>query len=243
MSLYFIGANVGIISQAPPVLLGGQSIHDNVAVALAAHPERTMESATEAEVVNACTLAMLHEFIRDLPEGYKTRLGGDGSVGQQSGGDTGIQLSGGQKQRLALARARLRNPSLLILDEPTSALDPTSRSLVNAALRRWRATTSSRSSPKITVVITHDLSYESICENDFVYWLTGKNGSVSLVLGGLIAIIIAIVVVIILGVVLSRKNSSSSSSDNIISGDPSQFTKDSSLKQSFWGITYTPEGT
>ncbi|KAJ3786774.1 P-loop containing nucleoside triphosphate hydrolase protein [Lentinula aff. detonsa] len=165
----FIGANVGIVSQAPPVLLGGQSIHDNVAVALAAHPERTMESATEAEVVNACTLAMLHEFIRDLPEGYKTCLGGDGSVSQQSGGDTGIQLSGGQKQRLALARARLRNPSLLILDEPTSALDPTSRSLVNAALRRWRATTSSRSSPKTTVVITHDLSYESIRENDFVY--------------------------------------------------------------------------
>ncbi|KAJ3721309.1 hypothetical protein DFJ43DRAFT_1141100 [Lentinula guzmanii] len=50
-------------------------------------------------------------------------------------------------------------------------------------------------------------------------------------------------VTIILGVVLSRKNSSSSSSDDIISGDPSQFTKDSSLKRSFWGIAYTPEGT
>ncbi|KAJ3992747.1 hypothetical protein F5050DRAFT_1853544 [Lentinula boryana] len=60
---------------------------------------------------------------------------------------------------------------------------------------------------------------------------------------GLIAIIIAIIVMIILGVVLSRKNSSSSSSNNIIFGDPSQFTKDSSLKQSFWGIAYTPEGT
>ncbi|KAJ4474968.1 P-loop containing nucleoside triphosphate hydrolase protein [Lentinula aciculospora] len=165
----FVAANVGIVSQAPPVLLGGQSVHDNVAVALAAHPERTMESATEAEVVDACTLAMLHESIRDLPEGYNTVLGGDGSVGKQSAGDAGIQLSGGQKQRLALARARLRNPSLLILDEPTSALDPTSRSLVNAALRRWRATTSSRSSPKTTIVITHDLSYESIRENDFIY--------------------------------------------------------------------------
>ncbi|KAJ3772085.1 P-loop containing nucleoside triphosphate hydrolase protein [Lentinula raphanica] len=165
----FIAAHVGIVSQAPPVLLGGQSVHDNVAVALAAHPERSMESATEAEVVNACTLAMLHEFIRDLPEGYRTVLGGDGSVGKQSPGDAGIQLSGGQKQRLALARARLRNPNLLILDEPTSALDVTSRSLVNAALRRWRATTSSRSSPKTTVIITHDLSYESIHEDDFIY--------------------------------------------------------------------------
>ncbi|KAJ3712979.1 glycoside hydrolase superfamily [Lentinula guzmanii] len=63
------------------------------------------------------------------------------------------------------------------------------------------------------------------------------------VLGGLIAIIVAIIVAVILGVVLSRKNSSSSSSDDSISGDPSQFTKDSSLKQSFWGIAYTPEGT
>ncbi|KAJ3795930.1 hypothetical protein GGU11DRAFT_746604 [Lentinula aff. detonsa] len=63
------------------------------------------------------------------------------------------------------------------------------------------------------------------------------------VLGGLIAIIIAIIVTIILGVVLSRKSSSSSSSDDIISGDPSQFTKDSSLKRSFWGIAYTPKGT
>ncbi|KIK56442.1 hypothetical protein GYMLUDRAFT_230291 [Collybiopsis luxurians FD-317 M1] len=165
----FVAANVGIISQAPPVLLGGQSVHDNIAVALAAHPDRSVESATRAEVVDASTLAMLHEFIRDLPEGYDTILGGDGSVGRQAGEDAGIQLSGGQKQRLALARARLRNPSLLILDEPTSALDPTSRSLINAALRRWRSTTSSRSSQKTTVIITHDLSYESINDNDFVY--------------------------------------------------------------------------
>ncbi|KAE9405365.1 P-loop containing nucleoside triphosphate hydrolase protein [Gymnopus androsaceus JB14] len=150
----FVAANVGIVSQAPPVLLGGQSIHENVALALAAHPERTVESATRAEVVDACTLAILHEFIRDLPEGYETVLGGDGSA---------------RNNDFALARARLRNPSLLILDEPTSALDPTSRSLINAALRRWRATTSSRSSPKTTVVITHDLSYESIHDNDFVY--------------------------------------------------------------------------
>lgn len=111
----FIAANVGIVSQAPPVLLGGQSVHDNVAVALAAHPARTMESATRAEVIDACTLAMLHEFIRDLPEGYETTLGGEGSVGTQSVDGAGIQLSGGQKQRIALARARLRNPSFLIL--------------------------------------------------------------------------------------------------------------------------------
>lgn len=64
-----------MISQAPPVLLGGQSVHDKIAIVLAAHPERSVESATRAEVIDACTLAMLHEFIRDLPEGYKTTLG------------------------------------------------------------------------------------------------------------------------------------------------------------------------
>ncbi|KAJ3878977.1 glycoside hydrolase family 17 protein [Lentinula edodes] len=69
------------------------------------------------------------------------------------------------------------------------------------------------------------------------------------VLGALSALVIAIVLAIILGVVLSRKSSSSSSStssssgNDTISGDPSQFTKDARLKQSFWGIAYTPEGT
>ncbi|KAF8331212.1 P-loop containing nucleoside triphosphate hydrolase protein [Amanita rubescens] len=97
-----------------------------------------------------------HEFVRDLPDGYETHLG-----------RAGYGLSGGQRQRLALARARLRNPSVLILDEATSALDATSRLLVFEALKRWRT-------GKTTIVITHDLS--QIEAADFVYVL--KEGQI-----------------------------------------------------------------
>ncbi|PBK68329.1 hypothetical protein ARMSODRAFT_1040804, partial [Armillaria solidipes] len=80
---------------------------------------RKPEVATRAEVEQACQAAMIHDFIRNLPDGYEAKLGNGGA-----------NLSSGQKQRLAIARARLRNPSVLILDEATSALDPTSRVLV-----------------------------------------------------------------------------------------------------------------
>ncbi|KAJ3752493.1 glycoside hydrolase family 17 protein [Lentinula raphanica] len=80
-------------------------------------------------------------------------------------------------------------------------------------------------------------------DSPYVEEKSRSSGRKKWVLGGLIALVVVIVVAIVLGVVLSRKSSSSSSSDDSISGDPSQFTKDSRLKQSFWGIAYTPEGT
>ena len=84
------------------------SVHDNVAMGLLGGGEgtRTYAHATRAEVVSACRVALLHEFIRDLPEGYDTRLGTGGA-----------NLSGGQKQRLAIARAWMRDPTVLILGE------------------------------------------------------------------------------------------------------------------------------
>jgi ATP-binding cassette subfamily B (MDR/TAP) protein 1 len=91
------------------ILLPNRSIFDNVALALSSDPS----TVPFPRVVEACRAAMLHEFVIDLPEGHDTILGsGDDKEG---GGGVGVQLSGGQKQRLVLARARLRNPPILIL--------------------------------------------------------------------------------------------------------------------------------
>ena len=91
----------------------------------------------------------MHDFILSLPQGYSTRLG-----------PSGLALSGGQRQRLALARAILRDPAVLILDESTSALDATSRLLVFEAIRQERKR-------RTTVVVTHDLSM--VRHSDYIY--------------------------------------------------------------------------
>ncbi|KAJ7774954.1 P-loop containing nucleoside triphosphate hydrolase protein [Mycena metata] len=132
-------------------ILFDMSVFDNVALGAGGR------AATREEVKQACISALMHEFVRDLPAGYDTMLGTNGA-----------SLSGGQKQRLAIARAYLRDPTVLILDEATSALDPTSRILVFEAIKRWRKN-------KTTIVITHDLS--QISSSDFVYVL--KNGVVA----------------------------------------------------------------
>ncbi|KDR66454.1 hypothetical protein GALMADRAFT_1152567 [Galerina marginata CBS 339.88] len=176
-------AGVGQHGAAGVVVLEGRSVWDNVVVALlppcpspsssssppssvspqAQNQDSTQYSAEQAleythstappflrsKVESACRAALFHDFVRDLPGGYDTLLGGEG-----------VGLSGGQRQRLALARAVLRDPVVLVLDEPTSALDPTSRLLVFSALKAHR-------SNKTTVVITHDLS--QIEAGDFVY--------------------------------------------------------------------------
>lgn len=94
--------HIGGVSQG--CILFDMSVHDNVSMGLAGLEGRDPENATREEVVAACTAALMHEFVRDLPEGYDTKLG-----------KAGESLSGGQKQRLAIARARLRDPTVLIL--------------------------------------------------------------------------------------------------------------------------------
>jgi subfamily B ATP-binding cassette protein MsbA len=96
--------------------------------------------ATLVEVIEAAKTANAHEFISKWEKGYDTVLG-----------ERGMRLSGGQKQRLAIARAVLKNPRILILDEATSALDAESESLVTEALNRLMK-------GRTTFVIAHRLA-------------------------------------------------------------------------------------
>jgi subfamily B ATP-binding cassette protein MsbA len=83
-------------------------------------------NATREELVEAARKAHAMEFIEELPEGFETILG-----------DRGIRLSGGQRQRLALARAFIRDPQILILDEATNSLDLISEGVIQDALEQF----------------------------------------------------------------------------------------------------------
>ncbi len=108
------------------------------------------EGATDAEVIEAAKAAKLHDFIMALPRGYDTVVG-----------ERGARMSGGQRQRLAIARAILKNPAILILDEATSALDPQTEAEINETLLDL-------SRGRTTITITHRLSSVVTCDQIFV---------------------------------------------------------------------------
>ena len=95
--------------------------------------------ATFGEIVQACRMAEIHEVIESLPQGYQTEIG-----------ERGVGLSGGQKQRLAIARALLKRPKILVFDEATSSLD--------APTAEHFASTINQLKGKVTILfITHAL--------------------------------------------------------------------------------------
>ncbi|ELP53668.1 ABC transporter transmembrane region family protein [Microcystis aeruginosa TAIHU98] len=130
ISLSSLRQRVGVVDQ--DTFLFGGTIRDNLTLA--------RPSATQAEIIEAAQLAGADEFIQKLPMSYETQIGEGGGL-----------LSGGQRQRLAIARALLGNPRLLIFDEATSHLDVESERIIQTNLNRILK-------GRTTLIIAHRLS-------------------------------------------------------------------------------------
>ncbi len=130
ISLKSLRSLMGLVTQEP--FLFNDTVLNNILYG--------RENATFEEVVEAAKMAHAHEFIEKLPDGYHTLVG-----------EMGAKLSGGERQRIALARAILRDPPILLLDEPTSNLDVQSEELVIDTISRLMES-------KTVLVVTHRLS-------------------------------------------------------------------------------------
>ena len=129
-SLRSVRGQIGIVSQE--VVLFDDTVRNNIGYG--------RQGATPDDVMRAAQLAYAHEFIVRMPAGYDTLIG-----------ERGLKLSGGERQRLAIARAILRDPPILILDEATSALDTQSERIVQLALTNLMHN-------RTTLVVAHRLS-------------------------------------------------------------------------------------
>lgn len=130
LSLRSLRQQIGVVDQ--DTFLFGSTIRENISLG---HPHATLE-----EVIDAAWQAGAHQFIKELPMGYETQIGEGGGL-----------LSGGQRQRLAIARALLGNPQLLILDEATSSLDAESERIIQTNFNKILK-------DRTTLVIAHRLS-------------------------------------------------------------------------------------
>jgi len=130
LTLLSLRKNIGIVPQET-ILFSG-TIKENIAYGKI--------DATEEEIIRAAKIANAHNFIIDLPDSYNSYVG-----------ERGCNLSGGEKQRIAIARAVLRNPRILILDEATSSLDTESEKLVQEAMEKLMK-------GRTTFIIAHRLS-------------------------------------------------------------------------------------
>ncbi|MGB7295686.1 MAG: ABC transporter ATP-binding protein [Candidatus Aminicenantales bacterium] len=130
VTLSSLRSQLGLVTQE--TILFNDTVRDNIAYGL--------ENVPLERVVEAARAAQAHEFITALPQGYESQVG-----------ERGGQLSSGQRQRLAIARALLKNPPILILDEATSALDTESERLIQIALTNVMKN-------RTTLVIAHRIS-------------------------------------------------------------------------------------
>ena len=131
---------MGMVTQE--TILFNDTVRNNIAYG--------KEKITLDEVMQAAKVANAHSFIAELPQGYNTIIG-----------DRGVKLSGGERQRLSIARAILKNPSILIFDEATSALDTQSELLVQEAIERLLI-------GRTSIVIAHRLSTIQRADKIFV---------------------------------------------------------------------------
>ncbi|KAI0870538.1 ABC transporter-like protein [Hypoxylon argillaceum] len=139
-------SQIGLVQQEP--FLFNQTIFENVASGLVGTEWEDVEIEVKRELVQAaCKEAYADEFISRLPDGYETHVG-----------DAGIKLSGGQRQRLAIARAIIKQPKILILDEATSSIDVRGEKVVQAALDRV-------SKNRTTIMIAHRLATVKKADN------------------------------------------------------------------------------
>lgn len=115
LSLGSLRGHIGIVTQ--DIILFNETVRYNIAYG--------RKDASDAEIIAAARAANAHNFILNMPHGYDTPIG-----------ERGLKLSGGERQRIAIARAILKNPPILILDEATSALDTESEKLVQDAIER-----------------------------------------------------------------------------------------------------------
>jgi ABC-type multidrug transport system fused ATPase/permease subunit len=131
---------VGVVMQEP--FLFSMSVRDNIKMG--------KTDASEEEVIEAAKAAQLHTEVLSFTEGYDTVVG-----------ERGISLSGGQKQRLAIARALIRKPSVLILDDALSAVDTATEREILQALSAMR-------NAQTTLTVAHRLSAVMACDHILV---------------------------------------------------------------------------
>jgi ATP-binding cassette subfamily B protein len=136
VKLQSLRREIGIVSQDP--FLFSATVRENISFG---RPD-----ATDADIARAASLAQAHEFIERLPDGYETVIG-----------ERGITLSGGQRQRLAIARALVMEPRILILDDATASVDATTEAKIRLGLREAMK-------GRTTIIIAHRLSTISLAD-------------------------------------------------------------------------------